>query len=118
MKKNRPIKVGIVGVAGKMGKAIASIIINDPKTSLVAGSEYSNHKLLGKDIGVILGSKPINIFITDNIKDFFKDLDVVIEFGLEKATNKFLKEASKNKVAFLSGSTGLSSNTLNLMKRL
>ena len=35
-----------------------------------------------------------------------------------KATIKFLKEASENKVAFLSGSTGLSSNTLKLMKKL
>lgn len=118
MKKNKEIKVGIVGVAGKMGQAIASLAINDPKMSLNAGSEYSKHKLMGVDIGLMIGYKPINIFITDNIKSFFKDLDVVIEFGLEEATIKFLKEASENKVAFLSGSTGLSSNTLKLMKKL
>ena len=49
----------------------------------------------------------INIFVSDNIIEFFNDLDVVIEFGLEEATIKFVKEASKRNVAFVSGSTGL-----------
>ena len=74
MKKNKEIKVGIVGVAGKMGQAIASLAINDPKMSLNAGSEYSKHKLMGVDVGLMIGYKPINIFITDNIKSFFKSI--------------------------------------------
>ena len=118
MKKKKEINIGIVGVAGKMGKTIAKYVIQDPRLSLKAGSEYLNHKLLGKDVGIMLGGKHTNIKITDNIKTFFDNLDVVIEFGLEEATVKYLKEASKKKVAFLSGSTALSKDTLKLMKRL
>ena len=53
----------------------------------------------------------------DNLRTFFKDLNVVIEFGLEEATIRYLKEANKFNVAYISGSTGLSSNTLKLMKK-
>ena len=117
MKKNKSIKLGIVGVAGKMGKAIASLAINDPQISLNAGSEHPKHKLIGSDIGVMLGYDPINAHVTDNLRTFFKDLNVVIEFGLEEATIRYLKEANKFNVAYISGSTGLSSNTLKLMKK-
>ena len=118
MKNKKIVRVGIVGVAGKMGKAIASLAIKDPEMLVKGGSEYPKHRLIGKDIGLILGEKSINIPITSSLKSFFNNLDVVIEFGLEDATIMFLKEASRQNVAFLSGSTGLSSGTLKLMKKL
>ena len=118
IKKSKKIRVGIIGVAGKMGKEIANIAINDPSMSLNAGSEENSHELIGEDIGKILGKNPLNVFVDDNIKSFFKNIDVAIEFGLEQATIRYLKEASKCKVAFLSGSTGISSNTFKLMKKL
>ena len=117
-KKNKQlIKIGIVGVGGKMGKAIAKLALQDMKISIEGASEYAKHKLIGKDIGEYLGESASNTYITDNIDSFFNNLDVVIEFGLEKATIKFAKEASKRRVAFISGSTGLTNQTLNLLKK-
>ena len=115
--KNKHIKLGIVGIAGKMGKAIAHIANEDPKISLNAGSEHKNSNFIGTDVGVFLGMKPSNVLITNSIKSFFKDIDMVIEFGLEDATIRYLKAANKHNVAFLSGSTGLSESTIKLMKK-
>ena len=39
MIKNKKIRIGVVGIAGKMGQAIANLAINDPEISLNAGSE-------------------------------------------------------------------------------
>ena len=63
------------------------------------------------------GSRAIVNIKTDDEKTFFKDIDVVIEFGLEEATLNFLKHAHRNRVAFISGSTGLSHKTLKMMKK-
>ena len=90
--------------------------MQDPKVSIKGGSEQTNHKVLKKDIGDLLGASKLNVHVTDNITKFFNNLDVVIEFGLEEATIRFVKEASKRNVAFVSGSTGLSNKTLKLLK--
>ena len=102
---------------GKMGQAIAKLAMHDPNVSINGASEYNNHKWIGKDIGDLLGELSINVFVSDNMQSFFKNLDVVIEFGLEEATIKFVKEASKRNVAFISGSTGLSTETIKLLKK-
>jgi len=116
VKKNKKVGIGIVGIAGKMGQSIANLAINDPGISLIAGSENKHHNLIGMDIGLFLGKEKLNIFIEDNKKKFFKNIDIAIEFGLNKATNSYLREAYEQKVAFLSGSTGISLRTIKLMK--
>ena len=54
-----------------------------------------------KDIGDLLGELSINIFVSDNMQSFFKNLDVVIEFGLEEATIKFVKAIKEMLLLFL-----------------
>ncbi len=115
--ENKNIKIGIVGVEGRMGKSIALAVLKSAGVELVAGIEYKKHKMLGKDIGVLNGEKEIGIKVTDNIDEFFKNIDVVIEFGLEQATKEYLLYAKKYKKAFVSGSTALSNKTIMLMKK-
>ena len=115
-KEKKIINIGIVGVGGKMGQAIARLALQDSKVSIQGGSEQVNHKVLKRDIGDLLGVSKLNVHVTDNITKFFNNLDVVIEFGLEEATIRFVKEASKRNVSFVSGSTGLSNKTLKLLK--
>jgi len=105
-------KIGIVGIAGRMGLAIARKAILDKNINLVAGSEKKNSKLIGTNIGTLLGEEKTDVKITSDLGTFFKELDVVIEFGLEKATLEYLKSAKKYKRAFVSGSTGLSKKAI------
>ena len=77
-------KIGIVGIAGRMGLAIARKAILDKNINLVAGSEKKNSKLIGTNIGTLLGEEKTDVKITSDLGTFFKELDVVIEFGLEK----------------------------------
>ena len=111
MKKKAKIRIGIVGISGRMGKSIAMAISKSPDVILTAGCEHKKHKDIGKDIGVVVGNKPIGELVTSNHKEFCKNVDVIIEFGLEKATKEYLAVANKNKLAFISGSTALSKNT-------
>ena len=79
--KNKKIRIGIVGIEGRMGKSIALAVLKSSGVELVSGIEHSNHKMLGKDIGIINGEKELGVKVTDNVDEFFKNLDVVIEFG-------------------------------------
>lgn len=115
MKKNSKIKIGIVGISGRMGKSIARAVQKSPDVLLTAGCEYKKHKDIGKDIGIVTGNKSIGVFVTSDHKEFCKNIDVIIEFGLEKATKEYLAVAKKNKIAFISGSTALSKTTLQKM---
>ena len=115
--KNKKIKIGIVGIEGRMGKSIAIAVLKSSGVELVAGIEHKNHKMLGKDIGIINGEKELGVKVTDNVDEFFKNLDIVIEFGLEPATKEYLLYAKKYKKAFVSGSTALTRKTISLMKK-
>ena len=115
MKKSSKSKIGIVGISGRMGKSIAMAIQKSSDVMLTAGCEYKKHKDIGKDIGIVIGNKPIGLLITSNHKEFCKNIDVIIEFGLEKATKEYLAVAKKNKIAFISGSTALSKKILQEM---
>ena len=108
----KTINVGVVGAAGRMGIAVAKSLILNNNTTLKAGIETKNHKAIGVSIGSLTGDLSLDVQITDNKKYFFKDLDVVIEFGLADATKEFLLEAKKYKVAYVSGSTGLNTDLL------
>ncbi len=113
----RKVKIGVVGICGRMGKAIAKASLNNKNVTLVSGSEFKNHKDVGKDIGIIIGEKPLGIKVTSQHNDFCKNLDIIIEFGLESATKEYLSLAKKNRIAFISGSTALSKKTINDMKK-
>ena len=88
MKKKAKIRIGIVGISGRMGKSIAIAIKKSPNVILTAGCEHKKHKDIGKDIGIVLGNKTIGELVTSNHKEFCKNIDVIIEFGLEKATKE------------------------------
>ena len=113
--KNKVINVGVVGIAGRMGMAVTKSIILNESTNIKGGIEHKRHKAVNTTVGSLIGHKSINLKITGDKKTFFKDLDVVIEFGLAGATKEYLLEAKKYNVAYLSGSTGLSKNIINLM---
>ena len=57
MKDKKKIRIGIVGIAGRMGIAIANSVLENKETVLKAGSEKTNHKLINKDIGLVVGKK-------------------------------------------------------------
>ena len=51
MKKKAKIRIGIVGISGRMGKSIAMAISKSSDVILAAGCEHNKHKDIGKDIG-------------------------------------------------------------------
>jgi 4-hydroxy-tetrahydrodipicolinate reductase len=109
------IKIGINGVCGKMGLRLAVLASQQPGVKLTLALEKPGHRLLGKDIGNIIGleSRP-NILVTDAVKG--KIADVILDFSTPFATMSCLDVCKKYKTALLIGTTGFSPSQLKKIK--
>lgn len=101
------MKIGIIGVTGRMGRAIAKLAIENPMTDVVGGIAKSDDILIGKDIGEIIGLEKIGAVVSSNIEELFKNAEVVIDFSAPEITLKCANLASKYNKVLVSGTTGL-----------
>lgn len=98
------IKIGIAGVAGKMGSTIASLCTKENDLKITLLTEVSGHKSIGTEC--------YNCKIIDNLKDNVKNIDAFIDFTTPDSTLfslQILKQAGKPIVI---GTTGFKDDEL------
>ncbi len=101
------MKVGVVGIAGRMGSTVAKELNKTSGVYLAAATEAPNKAQIGQDIGELMGKKPLNIIIRDTAEHMFEICDVVIDFSTTFLIEPHTKLASKYKTALVIGTTGL-----------
>lgn len=104
----------INGAAGRMGKTIIALAAREDALNIIAAVEKPGHPDLGKDAGTIAGFEPINVKL-DTI--FPPQADVMIDFSLPEAADKILDFCTKNNIALVMGTTGLSQNQHDKIKK-
>ncbi len=76
------MKLAIHGAAGRMGQRVTALAAKDPRFQVVAALESANHRLLGRDAGLIAGigeiGVPLGVVGESNA-------DVVIDFSVPDA---------------------------------
>jgi len=104
------IRLIITGVAGKMGKTIKGLAIEDKEFEIKGLVEKKGHSAVGtKDLKT-------GIDIVNDIEKVVYDVDVIIDFTEPRATMEHLKIAKKYKKAIVIGTTGFNQDELNLIK--
>ncbi len=98
-------KLVVVGAAGRMGKRIVSLAVEAGEFDIVAAVERKDHPDIDKDAGLVAGAGPLNIKLTDV---FPTAGDVAVDFSQPEAADKTIDYCLENKVALVSGTTGLS----------
>lgn len=102
------VRIGIVGVAGRMGQAITREIAASNGAAVVAGGiEQPGNPALGKDPGVLAGTGPTGVAITEDAAALFGNVDVVIDFSPPAAVGRHAALAAQGKTAYVVGTTGL-----------
>jgi len=92
------IKLGIAGIAGRMGRRIAALARNDALFQLTVGLESKAHAEVGKNIeGVIVSDDPKQM----------QNCDCLIDFTAPLATMMHLEHAVEFKKSIIIGTTGL-----------
>jgi len=102
-----PIKIGISGVAGRMGQALVGEISAATDLSVAAGLERPDSPALGEDIGGLAGFAPLGIACTAARNAFFAASDVVIDFSSPAASVANAGAAAETGTPLVGGTTGL-----------
>jgi 4-hydroxy-tetrahydrodipicolinate reductase len=99
-------KLVVVGAGGRMGKRIIALAVESGQFDIAGAVEIQGHPDIGKDAGLMAGAGSVDIKLADT---FPTAGDVVIDFSLPEAADKTVGYCVENKVALVSGTTGLSS---------
>ena len=60
------MEIGVLGCAGRMGRAVMAEILASPDARLAGGVEVPGHPALGHDLGVLAGAEPLGLVASDD----------------------------------------------------
>lgn len=112
--KNKPLRIGLFGASGRLGQAIAELLLIDPRFSLTAALTHSRSFHLGTDIGILLHQKPLGLSLTDQLQT---KIDLLIDVSLPEGISERLPLASTHKLPLVIGTTGLSKSDFQLLQQ-
>ena len=97
-------KLIVCGAAGRMGKRLISLAIDENYFQIIAAIEKKGHPDINKNAGLIALSAPVNINITS---DFPPNANAVIDFSQPDAIDGTIEYCLANNSALVLGTTGL-----------
>jgi 4-hydroxy-tetrahydrodipicolinate reductase len=97
-------KLIVNGAAGRMGKRIIALAIEDGNFEIAGAVEKTGHADIGKDAGAIAGVAPMNVKLADA---YPAGANVVIDFSLPEAADETINYCVEGKAALVLGTTGL-----------
>ena len=98
------MKLAIHGAAGRMGQRVVALAVADPRFHVVAALESANHRLLGRDAGLIAGIGEIRVPLGVVGES---DADVVIDFSVPDAAVAVVAHCLEYSCPVVVATTGL-----------
>jgi 4-hydroxy-tetrahydrodipicolinate reductase len=100
--------IGVLGCAGRMGRAVIAEILASRDCRLAGGIEPAGHPALGQDLGVLAGTAPTGTLATSDVRALLEQADVVIEFSAPEASARHAELTAAAGTGHVIGTTGLS----------
>ena len=100
-----PVRIGIFGAAGRMGRTLIAAVCAHPDAELVAAVERSGAG--GGDAGALAGLPPVGVAVGDDIAAF-AGCDAVLDFTVPAASAALSTSLAAMGVAHVVGTTGFS----------
>ena len=100
------MKIGILGCAGRMGRALLAEVMESEGSTLAGGTEMPGHPALGQDLGSLAGTDDIGLIASDDARTLIAEADVVIEFSTIEATLRHVALSADLGTAHVIGTTG------------
>jgi 4-hydroxy-tetrahydrodipicolinate reductase len=101
------LRIGVIGCAGRMGRANLAEALATAGVELVGGTERPGHAAIGTDLGTLAGVEPIGIACTADNAALMTKAHVLIEFSVPEATIANARLAAEHGCAHVIGTTGL-----------
>ncbi|PAF54328.1 4-hydroxy-tetrahydrodipicolinate reductase [Helicobacter sp. 13S00482-2] len=102
------MKIGVFGATGRVGKLLLEEIKEDK--SLELGSIF-----IRKELNISLSK---DILVTNDLKTFVQNSDIIIDFSLPEATKTLLSTLSSHPKPIVCGTTGLGDSELKTIDKL
>jgi 4-hydroxy-tetrahydrodipicolinate reductase len=103
---NTELRVAILGVTGRMGRALLQALDEVPDARLVGATASVGSQWVGQDVAAPQGGKPRGLAITADAAAAVRDATVAIDFTLPAATEVNLRASQAAGCALLIGTTG------------
>lgn len=103
----RALKVAVCGATGRMGRTVVRLCQEADDLTLVGACSASGDPHLGEDAGSLAGTATAGVAVTDDMAAALLGADVVVDFSLPAALNELTRLAARQKVALVSGTTGV-----------
>lgn len=112
------MKIGVLGCAGRMGRAIIGEILRTDGCTLTGGTEVAGHSAIGQDLGALADVDDIGLKVHDNAPDLIGAADAIIEFSTPEATIRHAILAAEHGTAHVIGTTGLDAEAERLLREM
>ena len=108
MSQVNPLKIAVTGVAGKMGRAVLSELLDGahPNTILAGALHRKNSDYIGHDAASLAGLSECGILVSADIP--LVDVDVMIDFSLPEPALAYLDACVSKSLPLIIGTTGFS----------
>lgn len=104
-------RVGIVGVAGRMGAELVKAVGTEGRAVLAAAVDRPGGSAIGKDSGTLVGRHANGVAVGADLRAVIGELDVVIDFSRADAVGATADICAEAGVALMIGTTGLTPAT-------
>lgn len=104
------MRIGVIGCAGRMGRANLRELLGTPGVTLAGGCERPGHPAVGQDLGVLAGLDPVGRHAGDDVAALVRDAQAVIEFSTPEATLAHAALCAEHGCAHVIGTTGLAAD--------
>jgi 4-hydroxy-tetrahydrodipicolinate reductase len=102
------IRTTICGAAGRMGRELLSVFLNDKDVGIVHAIDSPASKYIGQDAGLFAGVDSIGVKISADLESVVGECDVVVDFTNPAAALSHLESASRHGKPVVMGTTGFS----------
>lgn len=102
---SEPIRIGVNGAAGRMGRRIVALTQADPELALGAACEAANSPHLGEDAGELAAAGRAGVPVTDAL---IERVDVVIDFSAPASLAAMARLCGERQINLVAATTGLS----------
>ena len=102
------MKIGVSAITGRMGRTIASLVLQDPITELTSALIRSGSGVEGEDLGEFLGFEKSGKKTTSNLDQFIQSSDAIIDFSSPSLSLQIAEKCAEFKKILVCGTTGFS----------
>lgn len=102
-------RIAITGAAGRMGRRIAALALEDERFEIVSAMEMPGHEAMGADVGTLCGRGAVGLAVSETLQG---DPQAIVDFSVPESTLAWLAAARKRKIAMVIGTTALTESQL------